>query len=164
MKESLIILKHHIENKNSDVLKYCSHLEHREYVESSAKMPFGRYFAPHIPDPTYLEELPIELENGEGFRKLVKNGCLYTSGWKKDRRSDNSVALTEDGEFIKIIDFIIDQDQNVEFVMYHELVVADAVENSCSFIKLVIRENQNLKYLPTSKLSKVCVNINLEKM
>lgn len=52
------------------------------------------------------------------YARFVKNICLFKSPKKVCRRSNNSIVQTKDGQFIEIVEFLVDRTNNKEYTLF----------------------------------------------
>ena len=61
---------------------------------------------------------------------MVKNGCLYMSAVKCNKRSDNTFAKLSNGSYVNLIYFIEDSDNKKEYVIVKKIHTIDAFQNT----------------------------------
>lgn len=79
-------------------------------------------------------------------------------------RSDNSYALTTEGTFIRIVDFIIDGPTRKEYTICYLINTEDVFNNNFLPVKKVVNISDNLVAKDTNSIEKVCVFMNIDNM
>lgn len=110
----------------------------------------------------WIEELQLSDES-RTYRKIVKEWCLYTSS-RNMIRSDNSYALTTEGIFIHIVDFIIDTPTRREYTICHIVNTEDVFNNNSLPLKKVVNISDNLIAKDTNSIERVCVFMNIDNI
>lgn len=68
----------------------------------------------------------IDIGNvSKGYDRMVRNECLHKSRHKICPRSDNSFAVTKQGLFIQIEQFLVDEDNETDYTAYRVIDVDD---------------------------------------
>ena len=92
---------------------------------------------------------------------MVKDGCLYLSSTKDNKRSDNAFAKLFDGSYIKIVNFVIDPESKKHYDISHKLRTREIFKGYCRMLQKVISIMKHEISVPTGNLSRVCVHINI---
>ena len=129
MKQSEFILKKHITNRPCTAIhRFISYLDNKK-ARSTLKLSHARYFGPYRQTkPRWIDQLQLSNQN-RTYKKMVKDRCLYTSCKRKNLRSDNSFAVTKEGSFIRLIEFIVDEGSRKEYVVCNEIHAENIFEN-----------------------------------
>ena len=98
-------------------------------------------------------------KNARCYDRITKDHCLYKSSLKENKRSCNSYAQLENGSFIKIIKFMIDEEKEITVCKF--LVIKKFPLSDTHF--LVEKESSELSLVKTEEIKKVCVFIQIEK-
>lgn len=86
------------------------------------------------------------------------NKSVFKSNKKKLLRSDNSIAMTTDKDFVSIVQFIVCAPNDQQFVLCHGIDVREDF-NYCPSMKTVIDFKDDVRVIETVKLKKLCVLI-----
>ncbi|XP_024892185.1 uncharacterized protein LOC112467697 isoform X1 [Temnothorax curvispinosus] len=164
MSQSELILKKHVALKAfSNVNSFISYLD-KKTAKQTCKLWHARYFGPHYKTSLmWIEELELSDES-RTYQKIVKERCLYTSSKRNIIRSDNSYALTTEGIFIHIVDFIIDAPTRKEYTICHLVNTEDIFNNNSLPLKKVVNISDNLVAKDTNSIEKICVFMNIDNM
>ncbi|XP_067203731.1 uncharacterized protein [Linepithema humile] len=164
MSQSELILKKHIALKAfSNVSSFISYLD-KKNAKQTCKLSHARYFGPHYKTSLmWKEELELSDES-RTYRKMVKERCLYTSSRRNMIRSDNSYAVTTEGDFIRIIEFIIDIPTRKEYTICHLVIKEDIFNNNSLPLKKVVNISDNLIIKDTNSIERVCVFMNIDNI
>lgn len=108
------------------------------------------------------EELELSDES-RTYQKIVKERCLYTSSKRNMIRSDNSYALTTEGIFIRIVDFIIDTPTRKEYTICY-IVSTENVFNNSLPLKKIVNISDNLVAKDINSIERVCVCMNIDNI
>lgn len=98
------------------------------------------------------------------YKKIVKDKCLFQSSEKSNARSNNSFAQTVDGKFIEILYFLSDQNSRKEYTICRVLKTTSAFSNKIPTLKKVTEIDQRLVAVPTSKINKICLFMEVDKV
>lgn len=85
---------------------------------------------------------------------MVKNGCVYLSSAKVNKRSDNTFVQLSNGLYGNIVSFIVDFNRKKEFVLLQVLETIAVFSNR--YFKIV-RINSEIIAAPTAEIQTVCV-------
>ena len=163
MKRSIIILHDHVKfnNEYSPVLQFCSDLTHR-YTYKSTKLNDRRYFGvPGIPNSTVIRQNHL-LQYSQAYHRFVYNGCLCQTSKKQLHRSNNAFAQMSNGDFIQMVEFIIDSVNNTEVTAYNKVIVENVFSNVCDNIKKIVKINKDLQITTTQNIQRLCVYMEIE--
>ena len=165
MSQALIVLRENVATvvDNSQVLQICDDLENRN-TKSSVKEGAHRYFGKSMPCvPSIVQQYNLPEEHTRAYKKLVKDNCVFKSIDIKCYRSDNSFAVTADGDFIQIKQFIINSHDKIEYTVCRKVEVANNQNENLRSMKLITNINPHLIAIETRKLKKLCVVITIEE-
>lgn len=112
---------------------------------------------------TMLEKLNLSMRRSRGFKKMVKDGCLYSSSKVNNERSSNYYAQLTNGKFIKIYLFVIDHEQNQEFTIC-QFVQTKRSSDPLNHIEIVDRITSEFDKILTSDIRTVCVYQKVDKV
>ena len=137
------------------IKKYC-----RDMTGHRAKNSFK------ISNLTYMGKVNIEMSEDNRrkliYKKLIKNGCLYTSCLKINKRSNNSIACLNDGRFVRLIKFIIVGSNEFDEVTLCNIIrtAPQNLSNHFSQLKFVIDIEENTTLISTNSIKSVAILIN----
>ncbi|XP_023315519.1 uncharacterized protein LOC111693857 [Trichogramma pretiosum] len=163
MAQSNLVLKKHIFSKPySRVSDYITHLQ-KKTSKLTYKFLNARYFGRNYKVATkWIQELNISNES-RIYRKMVKDRCLFNSSKINRQRSDNSYAITHDGTFIQILDFIVDPINRLEFTLVRMINIENIYPDREASIKKITEISENIFAIKTADIAKVCVFISIDK-
>ena len=156
-------LKKHVYSiASSDVQTFCSKLG-TSMIKNSIKLSDSRYFGTSSDVRTiWTEKLDLS-HRARSYKKMVKGGCLYLSSTKENRRSNNAFAKLIDGSYVEIIEFVVDKESTKEFVIVKQLRTRPAFTGQLEMLQKITSIADRETVIPTADLTKVCVNINIQK-
>lgn len=99
----------------------------------------------------------------KGYVKIIKSQCVFKSCRKVLHRSCNSFAQTVDGEYIQIIEFIVDNTDNMEYTLYKKLEVGNSFNGVCTSIQKVIRIEDDFSIIEASEINKLCIYMKVKR-
>ena len=151
------VLEESVNPKCSDgVIKYCKNLTSRK--KNNFKPSSFTYLGKeHMIDVFLMRKFNLS-ERTKVYSKIVIKGCLFASSRKINRRSCNYYAqLTADKRFIKIIDFLVDVDNNVELTTCN--VLQTRLNEYCAIIEEVLTISGNVVAVQTKEIGTICIFI-----
>ena len=156
--QSVTILEKHISlRKESPVIDFCYPLDNNRRTKKTEAIERNRYFGRQLRCKTrILEERNLGTNNLRAYGKLVRNKCVFKSCKKINYRSDNSFAQTIHGNYIQIVQFIIDKNDNKEYTVCRRVIVQE-FSDECSSLKIVQRITDNEDVVETNDIDKACV-------
>lgn len=92
------------------------------------------------------------------YSRCVKDGCIYATSQKINKRSNNSVAQLSDDTFVLIIKFIIDFDLEKQLIIYKQIKTRE--HNFCNgykSLRIVTDVDNNIAITDIINLKSVCV-------
>ncbi|KAL7296786.1 hypothetical protein TKK_0010189 [Trichogramma kaykai] len=141
--------------QESPVVELIDRIKNR-YTVKSYKLNNSRYFGKKfIPTEETLLHLDIQLANAHVYRRLYKENVLYQSCKKICLRSDSSYAQLDNAKFVQIVEFVVDTVNLTQYVICKEVSV-EATEN---FVFKIANVEDELIYVPTEMLKKICVHM-----
>lgn len=111
MQSEFILMNNVLEtHPQSPVIEYVRRLD-TKHAKNTLKVNSTRYFGKSKPiKQMWINQLQLS-DRSRTFKKIVKDGCLYTYHKSKRIRSNNSYAITTEREFIRL-EFTVDQETN----------------------------------------------------
>lgn len=163
LRRSVSILRKHIaagaaerEEKDS-VLEFCYYLENR-CTQKTLKVGEHRYFGKkRIVNEDTARQFNLSENETVRYGKLVRDKCLFKSSEKKCRRSDSSMAITKDGQFIEIFEFLVDLTDNKEYTLCKVLNAGRSMTHNGMSGFEVDSIDANVIAIETSNIEKACV-------
>ena len=93
---------------------------------------------------------------------MVKQGCLYISSYVKNKRSDTSYAQLEDNSFIRISQFLVDKENNIEQTLCKKVDASEVT--GCEAMYKITNICTDEKLEDTSKIARICVMTTTDKI
>lgn len=156
MRQCVLFLKEHVQNikPSSLVLNYVSCLD-TKHAKNTLKLSNARYFGKHYPTAVkWIDHLHLSPRT-RTYRKMVKQRCLFTS-CKRDRlRSDNSFAITVEGFYVKLVEFLVDPVEQKEYTLCHVV----EIEQTDNPNKKITNVSAMVTSIDTNSIKKVCVHL-----
>lgn len=141
---------------------FCSNLS-TLVVQKSEKLSTARYFGKSTCITSSLME-KLQLSSvAQSFKKITKDGCLYLSSLKENKRSDNSFVKLKDGKYVKLLSFIVDRRNNVEKTIGQEIMTESIFENKCAMVRKIVSIKKEQLIVNTSEIKTVCVHVKVGK-
>lgn len=143
-----------------NVYEYCEGLTksktHKHHKTNDAtylgkRLKFSRKF---------LEKHDLPYNTFGGFKKMVKNSCLYTTSRKVNKRSCNYYAKLVNGTYIEIHTFIVIHEIEGGAITLCNIIDTDLSEYG-NPIRRVTHISSRLTKVNTSDISTICVFIKL---
>ena len=162
--ESLIILEKHIASTKDDspVTEYCHYLQNR-CTKETLKIGNNRYFVKcSKPQFRCIQDLNLPENNMQTFKKLVRNESAFKSCHKSLKRSDNSFAQIDNGQYIQIQDFIVGTENNIEYTLYKRVQVENTLDIN-TYVKRVLSIDNEINFIETNQLKKLCIYMKINK-
>ena len=88
---------------------------------------------------------------------MLKNRCVYKTKEMICNRSDNSFVMTKDGSYVRIVQFIVDKNNNREYTVCQNIIIRNAYSNGCNSIKQIEQIENGYIIIETEKIHKICV-------
>ena len=153
---SAAVLQKKVYQDADEVVKlYCDEILNMK-VFNSYKPSKITYFGKGCRRTQYLVtnlDLP---ESSQVFDKMVKDGCLYESCLKLKHRSNNSFARLQDGTYIKMLGFIVNNETREELTICHIIKTRNAFHNYIE-LQLIERVSEEYQILQTSAINSICI-------
>lgn len=158
-------MKNHCSAKeDSPVIPFCYYLENR-VTHNSLKRNQIRYFGkPQAPSKEFMRIMQSQdKDNYKAYWKIVIKECVFKSCKKVLRRSNNSFARTKNGEYIQMVQFIVDNVNNVEYTLCKKINVENTFSDVCTSILKISPMEENYSIIQTSEIDKLCVHMAVNK-
>ena len=124
LNNNLHVLEGYVSNRASEqVMFYCYHILERKVYNMHKKCNIYYFGHGDVGEDYY--NLPFINDSMQFYDKIVKDGCLYESNSKTKNRSNNSFVLLNDGRFVNILCFIIDELNDNEIMLCNVINVVN---------------------------------------
>lgn len=90
-------------------------------IQKTVRFPLIRYFGPGSSVNEYWTNKLCMSSRALSYSKIVKNGCLYMSCTKINKRSDNCYAILFNGSYAQMKQFVVDLDEEKEFSIVRKI-------------------------------------------
>lgn len=149
----------------SEIVKtYCNNTFTRR-VQKCLKVGKRTYFGAGEEVNTDIKEQLSLSEDSVCFERMVHKGCLYISSLKDNQRSDDSVALLQDGTYVQIMSFIVDKLNKRELIQCRRINLETAnIHYNCTHVKNVSQTencNNELEFIETDQINRISVHYNI---
>lgn len=149
MTNSKIILKQHVNitNPDSEIQDFFMYLDEKRSI-NTVKLADARYFGSSKPTKNrWIRELHLSPAS-RTCKKIVKGRSLFNSFKSRRIRSDNSFAVTRNGDYVRILEFIIDEEELLEYTLCH-MVLTDNVFSNTHCTKRIRQILRNITAIET---------------
>ncbi|OXU17411.1 hypothetical protein TSAR_006242 [Trichomalopsis sarcophagae] len=158
MSESIVLMDQHLsEKEESAAREYCFYLENR-VTRKTLKMGINRYFGrSSVPDARFMQNIAEDDRyRYKSYKKIIKNQCVYKSCKKVLHRSNNSFVQTRNQQYVQLIEFVIDIENNTELTLCNIIEVENGFD-VCTNLQRIVRIQENVTVIDTSDIDKLCV-------
>ncbi|XP_043480061.1 uncharacterized protein LOC122509849 [Leptopilina heterotoma] len=144
------------------VKKYCFNLENKS-TQKTCKITSSRYFgSPKAANINWINKLQLT-SKAVSYKKMVKSKCLFSVNVEKNNHSDNSYAELIDGSFVKIKQFIVDEQLEKEFAIVQVFVTENACQNLYPYLKKMVDFERGLRAIPTKNVKNISVYLEVQQ-
>ncbi|KAJ8680546.1 hypothetical protein QAD02_016333 [Eretmocerus hayati] len=157
MKHVALVLEDHVYPEGNELIKfYCSDVlsartQHALKVSDRTYLGYSKeYVASAVTENLGLSDTSTQI-----FSRMVKDGCLYSS--RNNARSNDSVVQLRDKSIIKVIDFIVDEENNLEFTLYQTVRSRSFCGRKYSKFHIVTAVMDEVKVVATNEIDRICV-------
>lgn len=163
LQKSLQVLKDSIYHNCSAVIKdFCNRIIRKEIMKC-IKPRNIRYFGSEMMlENIILEQFQLYDKDFKVFMRIIKDNCIYGSCERANLRSCDSFARLDDGRFVEIHSFLVDE-KNLE-----ELTLCKVIQTRPNKFSRIIQEiefiSDRLSIIPTEKLSTICVFMKVKEV
>ena len=156
---SMIMLRKTVVNPSFTVKQFCTSIG-TKMVQKTVQLSAPRYFgSPSVVNEFWMNSLSLTPESTVSYTKMVKNGCLFMSSGKINKRSDNTYAMLSDNSYVKLNYFIVDVSSKVECTIVQKLRVVNALGDQYKFLKKIVELSNDESVIETRSIIKICVHI-----
>ena len=93
----------------------------------------------------------------QSYKRTVKDDCLYSTCLKENKISNNSFAQLSNHRYVKIREFLIDENTENKFTVINYLRTQNMLNNASPTIQTVLEIEQNLNIVSINDIVKPCV-------
>lgn len=105
-------------------------------------------------------DIDICLNNTLVYTRMVKEGCLYLSHLKNNKRSNNCTAQLIDGRFIRIVKFAVDKTRNTNLTLCNVIQTGGHnLSDNYSILKKIRCVETEISLVPTTDIRRICIYI-----
>ena len=107
----------------------------------------------------YIENEEINVSpNTQVFHKFIKNNCVYQTNRKSLYKSNNTFALTNNDEYVQLLEFLVDRENYKELTVCRRVIIDDAFSQICRSTKKVVNIEQNATVIiETNSIERICI-------
>ncbi|XP_043472842.1 uncharacterized protein LOC122505365 [Leptopilina heterotoma] len=128
-------------------------------VQKTMQTSTARYFGSGSSvDQTWKVKLSLS-ESALSFYKIVKNGCLFMSSKKINKRSDNTFAQLRDFSYVKIHFFVMDSHTKFEFAIVKKIHTVRSFEKCYNTLQTIVNIDTEESAISITELSTICVHM-----
>ncbi|KAJ8677696.1 hypothetical protein QAD02_013483 [Eretmocerus hayati] len=161
MRQSEVILRRHVASMDSSsVIDYVNYLDYSG-AKNTTKLTNERYFGNYKVSSLRKRSRMGLSQDARIYRKMVKGGCLYRSMHNKSVRSDDSYAKLNDGTYIHIVEFVVDECQDRSTTVCNFLQVQPFINRDLATVGIV-SENHVSAHIDTRNIETVCVAVQID--
>lgn len=161
LKCSLITIKRKVyQNSSATTRKYIDDLCQNK-VQKSFKMLDARYYGEMSKVNDEWSRILGLSNNAVAFKKMVRNGCLYLSNIKINKRSDNTFVRLKNRSHGNIVSFVIDKETKRELVILQMLKTNPMfLDNHLAYQK-VIKIDKDVEAKNIEEIDTICIYITI---
>ncbi|XP_043471564.1 uncharacterized protein LOC122504492 isoform X2 [Leptopilina heterotoma] len=133
-------------------------------TKHTCKISVARYFG--IPRPVHkdwINRLGLTL-NAVYYKRMVKGKCIFSTSGDANVRTNNSFAQLKSGTFIKIQNFIVDENLETEHVIYKVICTENFIQDQYSYLQKVKEISNTLMVAEVDELENICVFFKIRKV
>lgn len=108
------------------------------------------------------------------FKSFIWSNCLlYQNGekWlfvyvflKKNNRSDNTYAQLKNKNYVRLVCFLVDRLNKVEYTIVKKIDVQNVFVNNCKMMKQIITSSSDESSIMTNEIDKVCIHMKVNNI
>ncbi|XP_071580905.1 uncharacterized protein [Temnothorax nylanderi] len=158
MQQTLHTLRHRIYPHASPlVINYCEQLTVKR-IKKSCKVSSITYLGGgKFIDENIAQNFGMSAKCTLAYQRAIIDGCLVSSK-QNNKRSDNSFAILTDNTFIRILDFLVDNENNKEITLCN---IVNTSNRICNFLSMVRNIGNETIAIQTKQIVQVCVFIEI---
>lgn len=159
IKQALLLLLKKVSFSTDKVAETFKSISNKK-SSSTVKIRNTRYFGKLNPVPDELAKI-LELETtAVSFLRIMKNNCNFSSANKVNKRTDNSFAITNDGDFVQVFHFFADVVNSVEKSIVRRINVSGMKHGNRNLMYQINNIFEDFDIIATDKIDRVCVCLN----
>lgn len=156
-KECIQILRDNLRTpEDSRMLEFCDSLGSRRVLQAEKISQVNYFGKGFCTDEDIIEQEELS-EQARSYYKIVKNRCIFKSFKKKNPRSDNSFAQTDQGTFVLLEEFILDKDRRKELAKVYR-IVTEPIYPDLSVVLRIVSVDDASSIISLSSIEKICVH------
>ncbi|XP_071651097.1 uncharacterized protein [Temnothorax longispinosus] len=158
MQQTLHTLRHRIYPQASPlVINYCEQLTVKR-IKKSCKVSSITYLGGgKFIDENIAQNFGMSAKCTLAYQRAIIDGCLVSSK-QNNKRSDNSFAILTDNTFIRILDFLVDDENNKEITLCN---IVNTSNRICNFLSMVRNIGNETIAIQTKQIVQICVFIEI---
>ncbi|XP_032457495.1 uncharacterized protein LOC116738648 [Nasonia vitripennis] len=133
----------------SDRVKNFQEMNGRTYFSTGSYMGHG-----------IIEEFDLP-ETAMFYAKMVQNSCLYQTAIKEKKRSNDSITQLNDGTFIRILCFVVDDQTDAEITICNVLHTHPTFSDKYNKFQIVDKIEEINVIVQTTFIKIVCICMNI---
>ena len=94
------------------------------------------------------------------YKRNMKACCKFNS-YKNSTKTDDSIALIKDGRFVQILNFVLDEEHDIQKVVVKIVNVIRLRHEDTDFFFKIKNINEEVEIINTNLLDRVCVRIEI---
>ena len=148
-------------NSSEVVIAYCENLVStncKNMVKTANRTYFGYEI---IVETHYVQNFSIS-RSSKIFLKMLYERCLFSSARKINVRSRNDFVQLKNRQFVQIIDFLVDLDNDDEIIMCK--LIETRQNRYLNTVNDIITLSNEISAIPTAHIDKVCVILKIITM
>lgn len=158
LQRSLKVLKDSIYQNCSVVIKdFCDRVIEKE-IKKCIKPRNIRYFGSEMMlEDNILDQFQLHDKDYKVFSRMIKDKCIYGSCERANLRSCDSFARLEDGRYIEIHSFLVDEKNSEELTICK--VIGTRPNRFSKIIQEVESVSDTFMLISTEQISTICVHM-----
>lgn len=157
-----ILREYTMQRPDAPVHSFIEDLKHKK-SKRTVKLNSSRYFGVSSHKPNEYWENRLNLSSDSTiYTKMVKDQCLYLGESVQRLRSDQSHAFTTDGRFIRLVNFIVDNQENTEHLLCRFVTVQNIMDNAFFPMKKIVSVSDEIIPIKNEDLARCSVVVAIE--
>lgn len=143
---------------------FCEEVLHNRSLHTHKLKSVTYFGSGDSVDKDLIERFELSEESSLKFEKIVKNSCLYESLSRKKQRSNNSFAQLTNGEFVQIVEFVLDSETEQELTVCKKLKTKNVSQVHWTTVQQVIEIVAEKSVINTESITTICVYISVDEI
>ena len=97
------------------------------------------------------------------YFRMVRESCLYSSERLPNKRSNNSFVQLKDESFIKITCYLVDTENDNEFILCKKIKTLNCFGNAYKQMKRINYIEEEITAVATEEIKTICVFIKIQQ-